>query len=445
MKAALNGGRRDAAAEAHSADSAMTEAQALDIPDKPRLAHNIAWFARALRKAGLPIGPGRVIDAVRAVEAAGFAERRDFYWTLHAIFVSRPEHRAVFAQVFRLFWRDPRYMERMMSLLLPAVRGVQGENLARPGERRAAEALLDGVKRGIPETGAKEANDEIEIQVDASRTASGEERLRTLDFEQMSAAEIAEAKRVVATLRLPVKPLISRRTLTDSAGRLPDWRGTMKAAMRQGGDIRDFALRNRRSRWPRLVALCDISGSMSQYSRIALHFLHAVSNAKGDGWAQVHAFTFGTRLTNITRHLRQRDADAALAAAGAGAQDWEGGTRIGACLSAFNRDWSRRVMGQGAVALLFTDGLDREDPCLLAKETERLRLSARRLIWLNPLLRWDDFAPKARGVAAMLPHVDSFRPGHNIAALEGLADALSASDAPGEKERLMKMLRGECA
>ena len=173
-------------------------------------------------------------------------------------------------------------------------------------------------------------------------------------------------------------------------------------------------------------------------------FLHAVANEKGAGWAKVHAFTFGTRLTNITRHLGARDVDAALAAAGAEAQDWEGGTRIGACLAAFNRDWSRRVLGQGAVVLLITDGLDRDDPDMLAAQMQRLHLSARKLIWLNPLLRWDGFAPKAAGIRAMLPHVDSFRAGHSIASLEALAEAISRPDDMGEKARLMAAL-GESA
>ena len=177
---------------------------------------------------------------------------------------------------------------------------------------------------------------------------------------------------------------------------------------------------------------------MSQYSRVVLHFLHAVANEKGAGWARVHGFTFGTQLTNITRHLGTRDVDAALAAAGAQAQDWEGGTRIGQCLHEFNRDWSRRVMGQGAVVLLITDGLDRDDPDHLSREMERLHLSSRRLIWLNPLLRWEGFAPKARGIAAMLPHVDSFRAGHSIASLEELARVISAPDDVGEKARLLQ-------
>jgi uncharacterized protein with von Willebrand factor type A (vWA) domain len=214
----------------------------------------------------------------------------------------------------------------------------------------------------------------------------------------------------------------------------------MRNSMRRGGEIRRIAWQKPRERWPNLVVLCDISGSMSQYSRMVLHFLHAVANEKGAGWAKVHAFTFGTRLTNITRHLATRDVDAALKAAGAEAQDWEGGTRIGQCLHAFNRDWSRRVMGQGAVVLLITDGLDRDDAGALEKEMERLHLSSRRLIWLNPLLRWDGFAPKATGIRAMLPHVDSFRAGHSIQSLEELAEAISRPDDLGEKARLMAAL-----
>ena len=416
----------------------MTEYAPLDLPDDPKLAGNITHFARALRKAGIPIGPGRVIDAIRAVEAAGFTSKTDFYWTLHACFVSKPEQRVVFAQVFRLYWRDPRYMEHMMSMMLPAVRGVQEERHAQSAEKRAAEALLDGQGPEAPED--FEEPEGTEIEIDATLTMSAEEKLRTLDFEQMSTEEVAQAKRMLARLELPVKPIASRRTKAAIQGDRIDWRKTLRTSMRQGGEIRDLARKAPRERWPNLVVLCDISGSMSQYSRLILHFVHTVANAKGQGWAKVHAFTFGTRLTNVTRHLRQRDVDAALKAAGAEAQDWEGGTRIGECLHAFNRDWSRRVMGQGAVVLLVSDGLDRGAPEDLAKEVERLHLSARRLIWLNPLLRWEGFAPKAKGIAAMLPHVDSFRAGHSIASLEDLARVISRKDDAGEKSRLMGLL-----
>lgn len=417
----------------------MADQIPLDLPENPQLGANITHFARALRAAGLPAGPGRVLDAIRAVAAAGFTDRADFYFTLQACFTARPEHRAIFAQIFRLYWRDPRYLEHMMAMMLPAINGVAEDRVAKPAEKRAAEALLHGVNRDLPDI-AGEEEDGTRIEADATLTMSSEERLRTLDFEQMSMAEMAEAKRLLAKMTLPVRPLQSRRTMAAIHGALPDWRRTMQGALRRGGELQRFEMKTRRIRWPNLVCLCDISGSMSSYSRVVLHFLHAVANRQGAGWAKVHAFTFGTRLTNITRHLAQRDVDAALAAAGAEAQDWEGGTRIGACLTTFNRDWSRRVLGQGAVVLLITDGLDRDDPAALAAQMERLHLSARHLIWLNPLLRWDGFAPKAAGIKAMLPHVDSFRAGHNIAALQGLAEALGRPDDMGEKARAMAML-----
>ncbi len=207
--------------------------------------------------------------------------------------------------MFRLFWRDPRYLEHMMSLLLPAVRGVQEEERAKPAEKRAAEALLDGMLRDLPDPG--DAQDDAEIAYRREPTMSSEERLKTLDFEQMSTEEAAEARRMLARLTLPVAPLVSRRQRAERRGARPDWRRTMRAAMRQGGEITAFARRSPVTRWPNLVVLCDISGSMAQYSRMVLHFVHAVANRKGQGWARVHAFTFGTRLTNITRHLRQRD------------------------------------------------------------------------------------------------------------------------------------------
>jgi len=402
-----------------------------------RLADNITHFARALRRAGLRLGPGQVIGAVRAVEAAGFTDRRDFYWVLHACFVSRPEERAVFAQVFRLFWRDPRYLEQMMSLLLPSLPGVQEDRRAEAAERRAAEALLDGARPESPPAGPAE---DLRIDLDASGTASTDERLRTLDFELMSVDEIAGARRMIAALALPVRPLPARRSRADATGRIADWRATMARALRRGGEVQALAFRRRRERWPDLVILCDISGSMSDYSRMILHFAHAAANRHGQGWGRVHAFTFGTRLTNITRHLARRDVDAALAAAGAEAQDWRGGTRIGQCLHAFNRDWSRRVLGQGAVVLLVTDGLERDAPDILAREIERLHLSCRRLIWVNPLLRWDGFAPRARGVQAILPHVDSLYGGHSVASLEALGRALAAPADRGARDRLLSAL-----
>ena len=420
----------------------MSEYVPLELPEHPKLAENIVHFARALRRAGLPIGTGRVVDAVLAVRAAGFSQKQDFYWILHACFVNRPEHRAVFSQVFRLYWRDPRYLEHMMSMMLPAIRGVQEERKAKAAEKRAADALLGGQTPETPKNIEHAAEDESHIEVNSSFTISEVERLKTLDFEQMSVAEISAAKAMLARLTLPVSPLKSRRTAASVLGKVYDKRATLRRSMRLGGEICRVQFKEKKERWPNLIVLCDISGSMSQYSRMVLHFLHAISNHKGAGWAKVHAFTFGTRLTNITRHLRTKDVDEALAAAGAEAHDWEGGTRIGACLHRFNQDWSRRVMGQGSVILLITDGLDRDCENDLSLEMQRLHLSAKRLIWLNPLLRWGKFAAKASGIRTMLPHVDSFRASHSIASLEDLAKVISSRDDMGEKQRLLHQMNG---
>ncbi|MEE4188950.1 MAG: VWA domain-containing protein, partial [Roseobacter sp.] len=227
----------------------MADYAPLDLPENPKLASNITHFARALRRAGLPIGPGRVIDAIHAVEAAGFTEKRDFFWTLHACFVNRPEHRSVFAQVFRLYWRDPRYLEHMMSIMLPTVQGVQPDRKADAGEKRAAEALLDGAVP--PEVERPDADDaDTEFEIDARLTMSTTERLRTLDFEQMSTEEIAEAKRMIARLRLPVRPIASRRTQASTRGQRVDPARTLRAAMRRGGELHKIALKQKRTRWP---------------------------------------------------------------------------------------------------------------------------------------------------------------------------------------------------
>ncbi|MEM0923210.1 MAG: VWA domain-containing protein [Pseudomonadota bacterium] len=399
-----------------------------------RLAQNIVHFTRALRVAGIPVGPGKAIEAARAVAVAGFEHRTDFYHALAACLISRPEHRPIFDACFAMYWRNPQVLEKMMGLMLPEARLPGEERQKQAGEDRAAEAITEGAKDKTPPP----PREGEEVEFDARLTFSDQETLRARDFEQMTVAEQNAAKRAIARLSLPVKPIASRRTAPAARGRLPDWRASMRKAMRRG-DLSALETRARRIRWPALVVLCDISGSMAAYSRMLLHFFHAAANAKGAGWSKVHAFTFGTQLTNITRHLRHRDVDEALARAGSEARDWEGGTRIGACLERFNKDWSRRVLGQGAVVLLITDGLDRDAPDLLAREAERLRLSCRRLIWLNPLLRWDGFEAKARGVRALLPHVDTFRAAHNVQSLAELADSLSLSGDQGEKPRLLAL------
>lgn len=390
---------------------------AADGPKGGRLPENIMHFARALRVAGLPVGPGRTLDAIRAVETAGLRHRKDFYWTLHSVFVNRRDQKELFDQAFHIFWRDPQLLEKMMSLLLPEVRpDIDGSEEAERKKtmRRIAEALAPQSRREAPEDG------EQEIEIDATLTVSDEERLQTRDFEDMTNTEMEEARRAMARMRLPLMNVKTRRFQPKRNGRRVDMRRSFRAIMKSGGDAMPLERRARVERHPPLVVLCDISGSMERYSRMMLHFMHAMTSDRD----RVHSFLFGTRLSNITRHLRHRDIDVALERIGEQVQDWSGGTRIGATLEEFNRFWSRRVLGQGAVVLMITDGLDRDAGDGLELEMERLHKSCRRLIWLNPLLRFEGFEPKARGIRAILPHVDDFRPVHNLESLSQLAEAL---------------------
>jgi uncharacterized protein with von Willebrand factor type A (vWA) domain len=377
-----------------------------------RLADNIAHFARKLRAAGLAVGPAAVIEAIRSVEVAGVG-KQDLYWALHANFVTRRDQHAVFDAVFRLFWRDRDLAERTApappdQLFVPRER-------PRAAQLRAAAAMASGKPR---------EREREQVEFDTRLTVSDEEVFRRRDFEQMTAAEIAEAERRIAELRFVGGRVRTRRFTPAPHGRF-DARRTLRHSLRTGGKLILPQSRTPREKPPPIVALLDVSGSMSPYSRMVLHFLHALGRER-----RVTSFVFGTRLTNITRQLRTRDPDEALAAAAAAVEDWAGGTRITSALHAFNRLWSRRVLAQGAIVLLVTDGLEREATDRLGAEMDRLHRSCRRLIWLNPLLRYPGFSAKAAGVRVMLPHVDSFRTVHS---LESMAELCRALDERGEE------------
>lgn len=394
-----------------------------------KLPENIAYFARALRIAGLRVGPGAVVEAVEALAEGALGEREDVYWALHAIFVKRHEDSAVYDQAFRLFWRRRNLIEKIMAQMSPVSPGADSApQKEEAGALRVAEAFA-------PPRQEEDAPVEL-TELTAQLTVSDRETLKSRDFAQMSAAEIARAKQLVAELSLPDDFVATRRFQTAHQGARIDPRRTFRRSLRGGGGSIDLAFRERAEVHPPIVALVDISGSMAEYSRIFLHFLHAVTEKR----RRVHSFVFGTRLTNITRSLRARDPDDALALAGKAAPDWEGGTRISTALHTFNRIWSRRVLGGGAIVLLFTDGLERHLDGELAFEMDRLHRSCRQLIWLNPLLRFDQFEARASGIRAMLPHVDSFRPIHNLAAMADLCAALSpeASRASDPRQWLKK-------
>ncbi|WP_379072597.1 VWA domain-containing protein [Mesorhizobium sp. UC22_110] len=379
-----------------------------------RIADNIVYFARALRKAGMRVGPASVKDAIEAVLTAGIGSRDDFYWTLHAVLVTRHEDHATFDEAFRLFWKSRELVEKLLAMFSPVALENRERQKPRAAESRVSDAMFEGHQHAAP---PREIPD---IEIDARFTVSGNEMLRGKDFAQMSAAELTDARRAISELRLPFDMVTTRRFKADASGRRIDPRSMMRASARTGGALILPKFRSPREIHPPLVVLADISGSMSQYTRIFLHFLHVLTEKR----RRVHAFVFGTRLTNLTRQMRHRDPDQALADASAVVKDWSGGTRIGETLAEFNRLWSRRVLGQGAVVLLITDGLERDHVDGLASEMERLHKSCRRLIWLNPLLRFDGFEPRARGVRAMLPHVDEFRPVHNLNALADLCVSL---------------------
>jgi uncharacterized protein with von Willebrand factor type A (vWA) domain len=393
----------------------MNEPLTTPIPDG-QLANNILYFARALREAGLPVGPGAVLDALAAVEAAGIGDRADFYATLHAVFVKKREHSVLFDQAFRIFWKRRGFLEKLLAMMSPrADPGKQKKQKAEAGASRIADALFKA-----PPDEDKAAPS---LDLDARFTMSAAEILQTKDFAQMSAAEIARARELIARLTLPQDAVKTRRHVAAHGGRI-DPRRSFRATLRGGGAIINLAFRAPAMRHPPIVALCDISGSMSEYTRLFLHFLHALGEKR-----RVTTFLFGTRLTNVTRALRARDVDEALALCSGQVKDWAGGTRIGASLHRFNREWSRRVLGQGAIVVLFTDGLERDGAEDLAEEMDRLRKSCRRLIWVNPLLRYGEFQAKALGIRAMLPYVDEFRPIHNLAAMADLCRALSRDSA----------------
>ncbi len=385
-----------------------------------RLVENLMFFARTLRAAGLPIGPGRVIEAIRAVETVGIGRREDFYWALHSVFVNRQDQRPLFDQAFHVFWRNPRLLERMMAMMLPAIAAPDGDDRGEELSRRLAEAMR--AERGDAADRGREPEEE-EVEIDAAMTYSERELLQHADFEKMSTEELEKAKRLVARMTLPIMELPTRRFAPDPHGGRIDIRATLRASLRAGG-LPELRRRSPRRRHPPLVIICDISGSMSRYSRIVLHFMHAVTNDRD----RVFAFLFGTRLSNITRLLRHRDVDVALDRVARTVEDWSGGTRIGHCLAEFNANWSRRVLGQGAVVLFISDGLDRDAGEGLAREMERLHKSCRRLIWLNPLLRYEAYEPKSLGARAIMPHIDDFRPVHNLASLADLGAALAAPD-----------------
>jgi len=389
------------------------------------IAENVAHFARVLRSAGLAVGPDRVVAAVAALECVGVERRGDVHAALAAVMLDRHDQQPLFDAAFDAFWRDPKLLEKLLMELLPKISG-RGTRPQAPRSNRLAQALAP--ERDRPGTPVN-PNASEEIRFDASFTFSDRERLQRADFDTMTPEEFALASRLAEDLPPPVAPVRRRRHERAPRG-VPDLRATLHAMVRAPHTLVPLTTRPRRE-LPPLVVLLDVSGSMDRYARVMLHYVHGLARRH----PRIHAFTFGTRLTDVTRCLRGRDPDVALAAVGQRAGDWHGGTRIASCLAEFNRHWARRVLGANAAVLLVTDGLDRDEHGSLADEAARLRRGAHELVWLNPLLRFDGFEPRAAGVRALLPHVDRFLPVHNLASLADLRRALQAAASPRPSSR----------
>ncbi len=379
------------------------------------LANNIMHFGRVLREAGIPVGSGLVLDALDAALAGPLRKREDFYWTLHAVFIKKREHKEVFDQAFHVFWKKPKMLEQLMQLMYHQIARKPDEKKQKAGFRRLAEAMFDQNEVAAPKRGDA-------LEVEATYTASAQDMLRKKDFEQMTVTEQTAAKLALQRLHMNPLEVQTRRFGASSTGRRIDMRRTLRASLRSGGQPLALAKKQRKWREPPLVVLADISGSCSNYSRMFLHFLHTLTNDR----SRVTVFLFGTRLTNVTRELGRRDVDEAMDKVSSAVKDWSGGTRIATTLKEFNYKWARRVLSQGAHVLLMTDGLDREDIGQLEFEMQRLRRSAKHIVWLNPLLRFDGFQARAGGIRAMMPYVDEFRPVHSLDSLQDLAATLAA-------------------
>lgn len=385
-------------------------ARSEEDPARSRLTENLTHFVQLLRRAGLPVGTSQLLSAISALDALGLQNRADFHTCLFSLFVQRIEQRAVFDQAFSLFWEQ-----------LPSANTFVNDLPGVPTPQAGSEALLRRLGEALTQRTRIEESEQGNLELDAAFSAAAGETLLDRDFEDMSAQELAEARALLRQMRFPLGEIRTRRFRAGnvSCGHL-DRRASLRAALRNPNAI-PLRFHKQRMQPPSLVLLCDISGSMSQYSRMLLHFMHTLTNVD----FRVSSFVFATRLSNISRQLRHRDVDFAVNKAATTVKDWSGGTRIAACLRQFNRDWSRRVLTQGAVVLIISDGLDTGQAADLPQQMERLSKSCRKLIWLNPLLRFDDFQPRASGIRAMLPYVDEFRSAHNLRSLTELGEVLA--------------------
>ncbi len=414
--------------------SALGPLRPIEIERGERLLFRLTEFGRILWEVGIDVGPRKMLDLAETLNYVDITNREDFYNTLKCSLLAKHEQEPVFDQMFLYYWyiRDQQGKKKADTpgaakrddksmRLPPSERKRLAEHLNSPQEQRKE------LRPEIRESERRRRADEKTGDPDDDDTATPQglaysalEALRKKDFESFTWDEVQEAKRLMAEMRWHLGMRPTRRKRPSRRGSYPDMRRIVRRNLKYGAELLELTWRETKYKSRPLVIICDISGSMSLYSRLLLHFIHTISN----GLLNVESFVFGTRLTRITRQLKKRDVDDAVRDVSKNVQDWSGGTRIGDALHFFNQKWARRVLGRGAVVLIISDGWDRGDASVLEVEMDRLQHSCHRLIWLNPLLGSPEYRPLTIGMKTALPYIDDFLPAHNLDSLIHLGNLL---------------------
>ena len=408
-----------------------------EIERGERLLYRLTEFGRLLWTSGINVGPHQLLDLTETLHSIDITNQEDFYVTLKCSLLTRHEQEPIFNQMYHYFWFMRSNLDKKTNNSgNSAIQRKEQPLRLPPSERKhLAEHLKMSVTRKELRTEMRSHEHQRSLeekQDDASddrgnpqrTTYSAVEQLRKKDFENYTWEEIQEAKRLMAEMHWKLGQRMTRRKAPVRKGSYPDMRRIVRRNLKYGAEMLELTWRENKQKPRPLVIICDISGSMSLYSRLLLHFIHTISN----GLMNVEAFVFGTRLTRVTRQLKKRDVDDAVRDVTSLVQDWSGGTRIGDAIHVFNYHWARRVLGRGAVVLIISDGWDRGDADTLHKEMSRLQRSCHRLIWLNPLLGSPDYRPLTIGMKTSLPFIDNFLPSHNLDSLIDLGQLLSSID-----------------
>ncbi|MBV9689714.1 MAG: VWA domain-containing protein [Ktedonobacteraceae bacterium] len=405
-----------------------------DIERGERLLYRLTEFGRLLWEVGINVGPRQMLDLAETLDYIDITNKEDFYNTLKCCLLVKHEQEPIFDQMFHYYWFMRDKQQQSEQAKKGAVKREDRQMRLPPSElKRLAEHLNTNrdprsgtheMERARRKAQPSEKGEDDDCAEPESTAYSAVERLRKKNFENFTWDEVQQAKRLMAEMRWNLGMRATRRKAPARAGSYPDMRRIVRRNLKYGAELIELTWREIKYKPRPLVIICDISGSMSLYSRLLLHFIHTISN----GLLRVETFVFSTRLTRITRQLKKRDVDDAVRDVSKNVEDWSGGTRIGDALHYFNHRWAKRVLGRGAVVLIISDGWDRGDAPMLETEMDRLQHSCHRLIWLNPLLGSEDYRPLTIGMKTALPFIDDFLPSHNLDSLIELGNLLSSID-----------------